>query len=577
MKLIKIFNDVFKKNWIIFILLILSIIGIVVLQLLPPQILKTIVDDYLEKKIYDGIATLAVFYLIAVLFSYLCEFFKTLFTTYIGQKIVLNIRYRMSAKLLRLPISYYNNNSAGDIMSRFTNDINSVNTMFSDGLINMIVDLFKILGILISIFILSTSLFIYTILIVPLIIIISNIFRKRIYKAQLLNRKTMGKMNSFIQEAYSGLRLYKIFNYEKRLSSSFKPLTEQQMKIRRKVNLMDAIFPCIMQIIKAVVICLFVLFTTKKINLITGISIGALAASIDLISKLFSPIEELAVEFQSIQQVFASFNRIKEFMNEKEEKKITNNLINQNKNIDISFNNITFSYDNNINILENVSFNINNGQKIALVGRTGSGKTTILNLLAGLYPTNEGNISIYGYDPFTLPPSIRRKLIGIVPQTIINFTGTIKEIITLKDETISDEEIICALKTVGLHDEIEKLPRKYDTVIGEGENNLSFGQMQLLTLARAIVTNPPVLLLDELTSGMDAITEAKVLQAIKDISINRTIITISHRLSGIIDADYVYVLSYGKIIEQGNPNELIKNQSWYAKYKQLEEIGWQHN
>jgi len=330
-----------------------------------------------------------------------------------------------------------------------------------------------------------------------------------------------------------------------------------------------------MQILKAVVICSVVMLTTKEIHVIAGITVGTLAAAIDLLGRLFSPIEELATEFQTIQQVFAAFNRITEFLDEEEETRIIKDEAEQDGENDILFQDVSFAYDDAGNILNDVSFSVKKGLKVALVGRTGSGKTTILNLLAGLYPAGTGNITICGYDPFTMPVEIRRRVIGIVPQTVTTFTGKIKDIITLGDKQIPETDVMEALKEVGLYEDIEILPQKQNTVIGEGESNLSFGQMQLLTLARAIVTNPPLLLLDELTSGLDAVTEAGILKAIKNVSTNRTIVTISHRLSGIIDADYVYVCSHGKIVEEGKPDELVQNNGWYAKYKQLEDKGWQ--
>jgi len=575
MKMTRLFWNVCKKNIIPLLLLILSVIGIVALQLAPPQILRTIVDDYLEKGIYDGVATLAVIYLAAVLVSYICEFFKTIFTTYIGQKVILEIRYKMSEKLTRLPMRYYNKNRTGDIMSRFTQDVDAVNTMFSDGLVNMAVDLFKIIGIIASVFILNKSLFIYTLLIVPVVVIISNAFRKKVYAAQLKLRKAIGRMNGFIQEAFSGLRLFKIFGYENRLSHAFDPLIDEQTGIRRRVNRMDSIFPCIMQVLKAVVICSFVVLTAKEVHVIAGITVGTLAAAIDLLGRLFAPIEDLATEFQTIQQVFAAFHRITEFLDEEEETRIMKEEAKQDGENDILFQNVSFAYDDAGKILNDVSFSVKKGLKVALVGRTGSGKTTILNLLAGLYPTELGSISICGYNPFTMPAQLRRRVIGIVPQTVTAFMGNIKDMITLGDRQISETDVLKALKAVGLYEDIEKLPQKHHTVIGEGESSLSFGQMQLLTLARAIVTNPPILLLDELTSGLDAVTEAGILKAIKNVSANRTIVTISHRLSVIIDADYVYVCSHGQLVEEGKPDELVQGNGWYAKYKQLEDMGWQ--
>lgn len=572
MKMTRLFWNICKKNLLPLILLIISVVGIVALQLVPPQILKMIVDGYLDKGIYDGVATLAVIYLLVVLASYLCEFFKTIVTAYIGQKAILEIRYQMSEKLTRLPMRYYNQTAAGDIMSRFTQDVEAVNTMFSDGLVNMAVDLFKIIGIIVSIFMMNQSLFVYTLLIVPVIVIISNAFRKKVYTAQLSLRNAIGKMNSFIQEAFSGLRLFKIFGYENRMSCAFDPLADEQIGIRRKVNRMDAVFPCIMQILKAAIICSFVVLATQKVNLIVGVTIGTLAAAIDLLGRLFAPIEELATEFQAIQQVFAAFSRISEFLSEEEETGVINDEAVKNGENDISFQNVSFAYDDTGNILNDVSFSVKKGLKVAFVGRTGSGKTTILNLLAGLYPVGGGSITIHGYDPFTMPVQIRRRIIGIVPQTVTTFTGKITDIITLGDEHISENDVIEALEAVGLYEDIGKLPEKHNTVIGEGESNLSFGQMQLMTLARAIVTDPPILLLDELTSGLDAVTEAKILKAVKNVSANRTIVTISHRLSGIIDADYVYVCSHGRIIEAGTPDELVKNDGWYAKYMQLESL-----
>ena len=575
MKISRIFINTCKKNIVQFIFLIISIFGIVSLQLLPPQILRKIVDDYLQKGIYDGIVNLGIIYLVVTLVSYLADFFKTILTTFIGQKVILEIRYFMSGKLMKLPMSYYNRTSVGDVMSRFTQDVEAVNTLFSDGLINMAVDLFKVVGIIISIYFINVALFGYALLLLPIIILIAVYFRKKVYECEIGIRRIIGKMNSFIQEAFSGIKLFKIYGYEDRISEAFDPLVDDQVHIRRRANAITSSFGCIMQFLKSIVICLFVILTTQQVNVITGITAGALAATVDLLGRLFAPIEALAVEFQTIQQVFAGLNRINEFMREAEEvrdiKQLSENQIDSN----ISFHNVSFGYYDSKNVINDISFQIEKGLKVALVGRTGSGKTTILNLLAGLYAPTKGSIQVNGYDPFALPAHLRRRIMGVVPQTVTTFTGKIKDIITLGDETITMQEVKDALAMVDLFDTIENLPDKYDTVIGEGEINLSFGQMQLLTLARAIVTNPPILLLDELTSGMDAVTEANILQAIKKVSFNRTIITISHRLSGIIDADYVYILSAGNIMEEGRPDELVANNGWYAKYKQLEDIGWQ--
>jgi len=198
----------------------------------------------------------------------------------------------------------------------------------------------------------------------------------------------------------------------------------------------------------------------------------------------------------------------------------------------------------------------------------------LMTLIAGLHPTKKGTITIGGHDPFQMPAHVRRRFIGIVPQTVQLFNGTIYHNITLRDDSITREQVIRAIETVGLGSTIEKLPEGLETLIGEGASQLSFGQTQLLSLARAIVTDPPLLLLDELTSGLDAITERQVLDAIRNVSGKRTIITISHRLSGIIDAEVVHIMESGSIMESGTPEELTSQEGWYSIYKRLEERGW---
>ena len=599
-----------KKNLLFLFLLIISIIAIVVLQLVPPQILRIIVDEHLEKGVFEGISILAAIYLGAIVVSCLFELIKTILTAHIGQRAVLDMRVAMSGKLMRLPMRYFNKASSGDIMSRFTSDVEAINDAFSEGLVNMGINLFKILGLLLSILIMSRPLFIYTILALPIIVLLTKIFRKLVYTAQLQHRKIVGAQNSYLQEALSGLRIFKIFRYEDRISNALDPLLIKQIRIKRKAGMFESLFPCITQMLRAVIICLFIILSSDYIGLIAGVTIGTIAAAVDLLGRFFSPIEDLATEFQGIQQAFASFKRIDEFLALEEENKPEDIEADKDSQNEVIFSNVTFSYDNAKDVLHNVTLNISSGSKVALIGRTGSGKTTMLNLLAGLYPVNGkakginnaentcleaninsdeniaiegsatnaeniGKIRIYGYDPYTMPAHVRRKIIGIVPQTVTTFTGKIMDLITLGDESISEENVVDALKLVGLYDDITLMPDGLHTIIGEGESNLSFGQMQLMTLARAIVTNPPILLLDELTSGLDAVTEAKILAAIKNVSVNRTIITISHRFSGILDADYIFVCADGRIIEEGSPNELVDSGGLYAKYKQIEDMGWQ--
>jgi len=413
----------------------------------------------------------------------------------------------------------------------------------------------------------------------PVIYILSDFFRRRIFKKQLVVRKRVADINTSILETYSGLKIIKVFGLERRFAERFEPVLEKHRLAMNGNSVYDAWFPCIMQIVRASVIALAIVVGAQNnlMPLALGLSLGSLAAAADLFMRLFDPIEAAAAELQTVQQAMAGLKRIREFFNleiESPPSPITDDeSIFQDVSIEIR--QVSFAYGEGKPVLSGASMSIPAGAKAAIAGRTGSGKTTLMNLVAGLYPVRDGQIRINGLDPYLLPPGVRRRLIGIVPQTVTIFNGTIMDNVTLRDRTITPDQVSQALQQVGLLDHVMSLPDQLETRIGEGEAKLSFGQNQLLSLARAIVTNPPVLLLDELTSGLDALTERQVLTAVRSISGSKTILTISHRLSGIIDADTVHIMDHGQIVESGRPEELAEKEGWYARYKRLEEYGWQ--
>lgn len=564
-----------KDKLIYIIFLIIAIIAGILMQLIPPQILKNIIDNNISKGIYDNIWRLSVYYLLSIVLGGVADFVREYMMAILGQDILLNIRLNMAKKLSRLPISYFSNNAVGEIMSQFTSDVDAVGTLFTSGLIGLLSDGLKAMGIMISIYILSPILALYMLILIPIIYLISRFFKSNTFKAQMESRRAVGHINGAVQEIFNGIRTIKIFGMENQFISAFQEPLNQNLESVQKTSILNSIFPCLMQILRAIIISITVIIAAPRGLGDLGISIGSVAAAVDLISRMFAPIEAVAVEFQTIQEAFSGLERIHDFDKEEEEyiEKLPLNK-ELSRHLPISLENISFSYGNGKSIVENISFDIEPGTKVALVGRTGAGKSTILNLVAGLYRPNEGSIKIGEFDPFEMPSNMRRRAIGIVPQVFPIYDGTIKDSITLYDETITEEEIITAAKTVGLHEDIMALPKGYDTLVGEGEIKLSHGQYQLLTLACALVCNPPILLLDEVTSGLDSITEAKVLKALNEVSKDRTILTISHRISGIIDADKVIMLDKGNIVEIGTPAELAGKDGWYAKYNQIEELGW---
>lgn len=565
-----------SKNKLIYIVfLICAIIAGILMQLVPPQILKNIIDNNISKGIYDGVWKLSTYYLLAILLAGIFDFIREYMMAVLGQDILLNIRLNMAKKLSKLPISYFSNNPTGQIMSQFTSDVDAVGTLFTSGLIGLLSDGLKAIGIMVSIYILSPILALYMLILIPIIYMLARFFKSHTFKAQMESRKAIGHMNARVQEIFNGIRTIKVFGREDEFLFDFQePLNENLIAVQ-KTSILNSVFPCLMQVLRAIIISIIVILAAPSGLGALGISIGSLAAAMDLISRIFAPIEAIAVEFQTIQEAFSGLERIRDFDSEVEENK--RKLSSENgmpEDLAISVENLSFSYDNGKNIVENISFSVEPRRKVALVGRTGAGKSTILNLVAGLYKPNEGSVKIGEWDPFQMSANIRRRTVGIVPQTFPVYDGTIRDTITLYDDTITEEEVIIAAKTVGLHDEIMKLPKAYDTIIGEGEVQLSYGQNQLLALACALVCNPPILLLDEVSSGLDSITEAEIFRVIDEVSKNRTILTISHRISGIIDADKVIMLEKGRIVETGRPMELAGKDGWYAKYNQIEKLGW---
>ena len=544
----------------------------------PSLMIRQIIDHALLNN-SDRLWQMAFLYLGALVLIAVSDLIREYGAMVFGQKMLVQLRSQMLDRLRQLPMSYYLSTPAGETLSRLTADIDAVNTLFTAGLISAAADLLKIAGLIVALFALSVPLGLIALLALPIIYLLSDFFRRRIFQKQLVVRKRVSDINTSILETYSGIKMIKIFGLERHFAERFEPILENHRLAMNGNSIYDAWFPVIMQIVRATFIAIAIVVGAQNnlTPLALGLSLGSLAAAADLFMRLFEPIEAAAAELQTIQQAMAGLRRIKEFFSlpiEPSNEAISDRHLPADA-VSIELTGVIFSYSENNPVLIGASMTIPAGTKAAIAGRTGSGKTTLLNLVAGLYPVQAGLIKINDLDPYLLPPAVRRRLIGIVPQTVTIFNGSILDNVTLRDQTISADQVRQALQQVGLLEHVQLLPEQLETKIGEGEAKLSFGQNQLLSLARAIVTNPPVLLLDELTSGLDAVTERQVLTTIRQISSSKTILTISHRLSGIIDADIVHIMDHGQIVESGRPDQLASQEGWYARYKRMEDYGWQ--
>lgn len=549
-KVIKIIINIFKNNKSLTILLLFIIIGAIGFSLLTPQILKYIIDDYLSSNKRESLVFPAVLYFISIALLGIFNFGKEGVITVFGQKIIRQIKEEMMNKLTKIPIAYLSTNESGSIVSRFSNDVEAVGSLFTNGIVSMIIDCFKIVGIVISIWIFSYKLGILVLLIIPLVYILTRVFQKKMLTAQKLYRVLTARVNNHIPESINNIQMIKSFAKEDYMEKNYVNYLEESYEAMDKINFYDSIFSPIILILRAIVVSIVVILSSDYLSVLS-ISIGAVAASIELINNIFSPIEKLGMELQNIQQSIAGISRIDEFLNEEEESKkdfnlTYDNIINNNLNIEIK--DMSFNYTGGESILEDISLTINYKESVTFAGRTGVGKTTLFKLILGLLKPSSGTITLGNVKVSGIPNQEKRKIFGYVEQTFSFIEGSVMDQITLKDENISKEDVEKAIKFVGLHDYIINLEKGYDTFATS--SIFSQGQKQLLSIARAIVTSPPIMLLDEITANLDSETESKIISVLQSASNERTVLSISHRLSSVLTCDRIIKLEDKNIIQE---------------------------
>lgn len=569
--------NVLKKNIKIDILLVFAVFGVVIASLIPPQILKYIIDGNLVPRISDKLLFLATIYMGVLLFIGIFDFMKEAVLTVLGQKITKEIRLEMMEKLKKIGAMFFSSNDTGTVVSRFTNDVDAINYMFTGGIIGMMVDCLKVIGIVVSIWMFSPKLGGITFILLPIIYAITRIFQKKMLKAQIENRILVGRVNNHISESLKNMQMIKSYSKESYMEKNYSSYLLDNYKTVEKVNFYDSVFSPIIQLIRAVVIGIIVILSSKQLNYL-GISIGMVAASIELISNLFTPIENLGMELQNIQQAVSGIHRVNDFYNLPEDQCKNSELkadhiIPRRDEIRLCFNDVTFQYEEGTDILQNINLNLNPQEKVTFVGRTGVGKSTLFKLVMGFLKPSHGNITVNGIDVYNIPNSQKRKIFGYVNQSFYMINGTVAEQISLKDKSITRDQIENALGFVGLTDYVVALEKGIDTQV-TSDTLFSQGQKQLLAIARAVVTDPPILLFDEITANLDSITEEKFISVLQKASHTHTILSITHRLSSMFDCDTVAILENGMIKNVGSPEMLLQNDNWYRNHIALEKLTW---
>ncbi len=508
-------------------LLLLIILLSIGVSLLPPLVLEKIVDTLTAGE--QILLSMAVGYFGIVAISGLLDAVKESLITGFGQKVIHRIRSAMSEKLKRLPASYFVEREPGVTASRFVNDVNTVDNLFTSGIISVAADLCRLVSILVIIFTKSTGLGLMLLITTPLLFWMTRQFQKRMLKAQMENRVAVGRTNQQIPETLSNMRTIRVLRQEPYMLERYGDTIEQSYRAQERSNFYDAVYSPVVVSVSSLLIGIVMAASAQSgaVQMFFGMSAGTSAAVIAYVSNFFGPLESIGMEIQNVQSAVAGVRRINEFLNETEQKKASEQV--RGEDIAVQVSDMCFRYDDQEQeIFHDFHLSVAEGESVILTGRTGAGKSTLVKLIAGLYQPQQGEVRVFGRTPDSIPENEKRRWFGYVEQQFRLVPGTVGDQISLFDPQVTDVQIRQALDMVGLGETARNLPDGIHTPCRS--SLFSQGQFQLLAIARAVVLDPRVLLLDEITANLDAQTEKMVLSALRAASQNRTVISVSHRL-----------------------------------------------
>ena len=555
----------------VFIFVAISALLISVFSTLTPYLIKVAVDDYLALGKYQDFIYLIILMFFNLMLTVLFMFLFSYYANLLGQKVIYDLRVQLFKHILNFRMSYFDKSSVGRLVTRAVNDMETIASIFSQGLFMIAADLMQMFLVIIVMLFLSWKLSLTIFFILPFILFATRKFQKSMKIAFNEVRSEVANLNSFVQERITGMKIVQLFNREKIEYDNFVQINEKHKKAWLKTVWYNSIFFPIAELSTSVTIGLIVWFGGLNAVLEnSSITLGTIFLFIQLSQMLFRPLRQIADKFNTLQMGMVAASRIFKIIDTKSN--ITDLGTKNEELIDgnIVFDNISFSYINNEKVIKNLSFKINNGEKIAIVGSTGSGKTTIVNLISRFYDTQDGSIFIGRENIKDYKLESLRGRIALVLQDVFLFADTILNNITLWDSSISFDSVVIAAKKIGIHDFILSLPEGYNYNVKERGVMLSQGQRQLISFLRAYIKNPSILILDEATSSIDSNSEELIQNATEKITENKTSIIIAHRLSTILNSDRIFVMNKGVLVENGTHKELILKKNGY--YKGLYEI-----
>ena len=542
-----------------------STILLALFSVLSPLILINTVNDYILSNDKVGLLNYSLLMLGILLIEVLLQFTFIYFANWVGQHIIRDIRAKIFRHILQFKMSYFDNNSVGKLVTRVVSDIETIAAFFSNGVFTILSDILKMLAVTVVMLVLNWKLALITLAILPILIYATKLFQVAIKATFQEVRNQVANLNGFVQERVTGMKIVQLFNREKIEYQNFKAINDKHKKANIKTIWYFSIFFPIAEILSSIGIGLIVWFGGGQVVQNSGINIGMIMGFIQFAQMLFRPLRQIADKFNQLQMGIVAGERVFKVID-------TNSSIAKNGTLkakklkgEIKFNDVRFSYLKDEEILKGISLDVKSGQTVAIVGATGAGKSTIINLINRFYEIDSGTITIDGVsiDEFELE-SLRTQ-VAIVLQDVFLFSDSILNNITLKNQNITLKEVEKAAKQIGIHDFIMTLPGGYDYNVKERGAMLSSGQRQLIAFLRAYVSKPSILILDEATSSVDAHAEQMIQYATETITKDRTSIVIAHRLATIKQADKIIVMDKGLIVEEGSHSELLEQENGYYK------------
>jgi ATP-binding cassette subfamily B protein len=531
-----------------------------ILAPIRPLLVQYTLDYPIANKDVEGITIFSSFILIQLILNSIVVFGNTYISNLLGQKVIEDLRMRVYRHILSLNSRFFDKSKVGMLVTRSVSDVETISSFFSQGFISIVGDLAQIITVLIVMFYSSWQLTVISLCVLPLLIIASNFFRKGVRKSFQTVREKVSQMNSFVQEQIVGMEVVQVFGKQNQEYEKFEKINFEHKEANKRSIFYYAIYFPIVEILSSLALALIIFWT---ISYPTVASVGLISAFILYISLIFRPIRFIADRFNTMQMGMVSSNRIFELLDDDSEVEQSGSRILTNINGEIDFNHVTFSYERGVTVLNDLNFSVQAGKSLAIVGATGAGKSSIINLITRLYDCQGGEILIDGVDVKELDLNSLRKQVGVVLQDVFLFAGSVGENINLKNSAISAQQMEDAAKKIGAYGFIKKLDGGFNYEVMERGVTLSGGQRQLISFVRAMAANPRVLIMDEATSSVDSETEEIIQKAIKKLMVNRTSIIVAHRLSTIREADSILVLEKGSVAEIGNHKELMAKKGIY--------------